>query len=75
MISEPDVLRTLVKAASEIFEPKTPSDGGRIAYQDRDSVYVVDVSTGRRRKSRWGRMAAWFDDDTLIVAPTTDAEV
>ena len=69
VIATPDGFRTLVAALSGIFEPKMSPDGSKIAYQDGDSIYVVEVSTGESSEVALGRMAAWFDDDTLIVAP------
>jgi Tol biopolymer transport system component len=69
VITTPDGFRPLVEALSGIFEPKMSPDGSRIAYQDGDSIYVVDVSTGESREVAVGRMAAWLDHDTLIVAP------
>ena len=69
MIATPDGSRKLVEATSEIFEPKMSPDGSQIAYQDGDSIYVVDVSTGDASEVAVGRMAAWVDDGTLIVAP------
>jgi hypothetical protein len=32
-------------------------------------VTVADVSTGESTEVPDGRMAAWVDDDTIIVAP------
>jgi Tol biopolymer transport system component len=69
VIATPDGFRTLVEASVGIFEPKMSPDGRRIAYQDGDSIYVVDVSTGESSEVAVGRMAAWLDDDTLVVAP------
>ena len=73
LIATPDGFRTLVEATDVfdgIFEPKMSPDGSKIAYQDGGSIYVVDVSTGEPREvAPDGRMAAWRDDDTLIVAP------
>jgi len=69
VIAERDGFRTLVKATSGIFEPKMSPGAGRIAYQDDGSIYVVDVSTRQTSKVAKGRMAAWVDDDTLIIAP------
>lgn len=69
VIAGPDGFRTLVEATSEIFEPKMSPDGSKIAYQDGDSIYVIDVSTGEATAVAVGRMAAWVDDETLIVAP------
>jgi Tol biopolymer transport system component len=71
VIATPDGFRTLVEASFGIFEPKMSPDGSRIAYQDGDSIYVVDVSTGESSEVAVGRMAAWLDDETLIVAPDT----
>ena len=70
VIAAPDGFRTLVDATSDdIFEPKMSPDGSKIAYQDGGSIYVVDVSTGEATAVAVGRMAAWVDDGTLIVAP------
>lgn len=69
VIAEPDGFRTLVEATSGIFEPKMSPDGSRIAYGDGGSIYVIDVSTGEASAVAVGRMAAWVDDGTLIVAP------
>jgi hypothetical protein len=71
VIATPDGFRTLVEASVGIFEPKMSPDGSRIAYQDGDSIYVVEASTGESLEVAVGRMAAWLDDDTLIVAPTS----
>ena len=71
VIATPDGFRPLVEAVSGIFEPKMSPDGNNIAYQDGDSIWVVDVSTGESSEVAVGRMAAWLDDDTLIVAPDT----
>ena len=72
MIATPDGFRTLVEASFGIFEPKMSPDGSRIAYADGGSIYVVDVSTGESSQVAVGRMAAWLDDDSLIVAPDDD---
>ena len=61
--------RTLVKADASIDTPVMSPDGTRIAYADSGSIYVVDVSTGESEQVTVGRMAAWLDDDTLLVAP------
>jgi hypothetical protein len=68
VIATPDGVRPLVEASVGIFEPKMSPDGSRIAYQDGDSIYVVDVLTGDSSEVAVGRMAAWSDNDTLIVA-------
>lgn len=69
LIAEADGVRKLVDAKTGIFEPKMAPDGSKIAYQDGGFIYVVDVSTGEKSKVAEGRMAAWVDDETLIVAP------
>lgn len=62
-------VRTLVEATTDIFEPKMSPDGRRIAYSDNGSIHVVDVMTGVSQTVADGRrMAAWLDEDTLIVA-------
>ena len=71
VITGQDGLRTLAKSKSGIFEPKLSPGGGKVAYQDNGSIYVVDVATGKRSKVAMGRMAAWVDDETLIVAPNS----
>ena len=42
----------------------------KIAYRDGESINVVDVSTGEASEVAMGNMAAWVDNDTLIVAPS-----
>ena len=37
--------------------------------RDSGSIYVVEVSTAKSKEVADGRMAAWLDDDTLLVAP------
>lgn len=69
VIATTDGLRTLVEATFEIESPKMSPDGSRIAYADGGSIHVVDVSTGESSEVAVARMAAWLDDDTLIVAP------
>ncbi len=71
VVATPEGLRPLVEAVSGIFEPKMSPDGSSIAYQDGDSILVVEVSTGESSEVAVGRMAAWLDGDTLIVAPDT----
>jgi Tol biopolymer transport system component len=69
VIATPEGFRTLVEASFGIFEPKMSPDGSKIAYQDGGPIYVVDIATGESSEVAEGRMAAWLDDDTLIVAP------
>ena len=69
VIATKDGFRTLVEATGEIDFPKMSPDGSRIAYGDNNVIYVVDVSTGKSTELADGRMAAWLDDDTLIIAP------
>jgi hypothetical protein len=72
VLATPDGVRPLVEASLGIFEPKMSPDGSKIAYADGDSIHVVEVSSGESSEVALGRMAAWFDDDTLIVAPETE---
>jgi dipeptidyl aminopeptidase/acylaminoacyl peptidase len=60
--------RPLVEGRSMMW-PRWSPDGTRIAYEDADGVYVVDVATGEASKVSDGRAPEWFDDDTLIVGP------
>jgi len=69
VVAAPSGFRTIVKAKSGIFEPKMSPDGRRIAYSDDGSIYVVCVATGKTSEVAIGRMAAWVDDGTLVVAP------
>ena len=71
VISTTDGFRTLAKANTEIDTPKMSPDGSRIAYADGGTIHVVDISTEESQKVADGRMAAWLDEDTLIVAPET----
>ncbi|HEX2032057.1 MAG TPA: hypothetical protein VHL78_11760 [Actinomycetota bacterium] len=72
MIATPEGFRTLVDRVFGLFEPKMSPDGTRIAYGDEEgSIHVVDVATGESTEVAVGRMAAWVDNDTLIVAPKT----
>jgi hypothetical protein len=68
-IAGPDGVRTLVAAKAEMSHPKMSPDGSKVAYHDGGSIYVVDVATGKSSEVAQGRMAAWLDEDTLIVAP------
>ncbi len=61
--------RTLVKANEGIWAITISPDGGRIAYGDGGSIYVVDVSTGDSAKVADGDLVEWLDTDTLIVVP------
>ena len=61
--------RTLVEANDAIWWPAMSPDGRRIAYQDGDSICVVDVSTGESSNVVDGSTAEWLDNDTLIVTP------
>jgi Tol biopolymer transport system component len=71
VISTTDGFRTLAKANTEIDTPKMSPDGSKIAYADGANVRAVDISTEESQKVADGRMAAWLDGDTLIVAPET----
>jgi hypothetical protein len=69
VIAATDGGRTLVDATTEIEYPRVSPDWSSIAYADAGSIYVVDVSSGESSEVADGRMAAWVDDDTLLVAP------
>jgi Tol biopolymer transport system component len=61
--------KTLVKAKDRIWWPTVSPDGSRIAYQDGQSIYVVDVATGETKRVTDGNTGEWLDNDSLIVAP------
>jgi Tol biopolymer transport system component len=77
----PAARQTLVEANESIWWPTMSPDGDSIAYQDGESIYVLDIaaaaglgvpsSVAREgpRKVAVGTTAEWLDDDTLIVAP------
>jgi Tol biopolymer transport system component len=70
VLAAPDGFHKLVDATwNDIFEPKMSPDGSKIVYSDDGSITVVDVSTGETSDVAEGRMAAWVDDGTLVVAP------
>lgn len=66
-----DLRSTLAEANVSIWWPARSPDGGKIAYQDGGSIYVVDLLslTYESSKVDEGNTAEWLDDDTLIVAP------
>jgi Tol biopolymer transport system component len=70
---ESDIHETLVKAKYSIDFPTPSPDGGRIAYQDGGSIYVVDYSVSgvapESSKVADGLTAEWLDNHTLIVSP------
>jgi dipeptidyl aminopeptidase/acylaminoacyl peptidase len=77
----PNQRTTLVEANESIWWPTMSPNGDSIAYQDGESIYVLDIgaaigwglpsSVPREgpRKVAVGSTAEWLDDDTLIVAP------
>jgi len=69
VLATPDGVRTLVSGAAGIFEPKMSPDGTRVVFSEGGSIYLVDVASGSSSEIAVGRMAAWLDDDTLIVTP------
>ena len=69
VISTKDGDRTLVEAIESIDSPVLSPDETKIAYRDAGSIYVFDLATGESTDVADGRMAAWLDDDTLLVAP------
>ena len=68
-----DINQTLVEAKDSIWWPTMSPDGGRIAYQDGGSIYVVDFAEAGlapvSSKVTDGEIAEWLDNDTLIVVP------
>ena len=71
VIATKDGDQTLVEAMASIDTPVLSPDGTEIAYSDSGVIHVVDISTGESTEVADGRMAAWLDDDTLLVAPET----
>ena len=70
-----DLHGTLVEANGSIWWPTLSPDGGRIAYQDGGSIYVVDYSVDAGLAPEVsevtdGELAEWLDNDTLIVVPS-----
>jgi WD40 repeat protein len=65
----PNQRQTLVEANESIWWPTQSPDGDSIAYQDGESIHVLDISTGEVSEVEVGSTAEWLDNDTLIVAP------
>jgi dipeptidyl aminopeptidase/acylaminoacyl peptidase len=77
----PNMRQTLVEANESIWWPTMSPDGERIAYQDGESIYVLDIAAATGyglpssvpregpRKVAVGSTAEWLDNDTLIVTP------
>ncbi|MGH2693917.1 MAG: TolB family protein [Actinomycetota bacterium] len=65
----PNMRQTLVEANESIWWPTMSPDRDSIAYQDGESIYVLDISTGEVSEVGIGGTAEWLDNDTLIVAP------
>ena len=61
--------QTLVEANESIWWPTMSPDGDSIAYQDGESIYVLDIYTREVSEVGVGGTAEWLDNDTLIVAP------
>ena len=61
--------QTLVEANESIWWPTMSPDGDSIAYQDGESIYVLDISTREVSEVGIGSTAEWLDNDTLIVVP------
>jgi Tol biopolymer transport system component len=47
--------------------PKMSPDGTRVAYQQGETAYIVDVAAGRSTRVTSGTEPGWVDNDTLIV--------
>jgi WD40 repeat protein len=65
----PNMRQTLVEANESIWWPTTFPGGNSIAYQDGESIYVLDIPTREVSEVGVGSTAEWLDDDTLIVTP------
>ena len=65
----PNMRQTLVEANESIWWPTTFPGGNSIAYQDGESIYVLDIDTREVSEVGVGNTAEWLDSDTLIVAP------
>jgi dipeptidyl aminopeptidase/acylaminoacyl peptidase len=65
----PNRRQTLVEANESIQWPTRSTDGDSIAYQDGESIYVLDIPTREVSEVGVGSTAEWLDNDTLIVAP------
>jgi Tol biopolymer transport system component len=67
----PAARQTLVEANESIWWPTMSPDGDSIAYQDGESIYVLDIYTREVSEVGVGGTAEWLDNDTLIVAPSS----
>jgi dipeptidyl aminopeptidase/acylaminoacyl peptidase len=65
----PNMRQTLVEANESISWPTTFPGGNSIAYQEGESIYVLDIPTREVSEVAAGSTAEWLDNDTLIVAP------
>jgi Tol biopolymer transport system component len=65
----PNMRQTLVEANESIWWPTTFPGGNSIAYQDGESIYVLDIPTREVSEVGVGSTAEWLDNDTLIVTP------
>ena len=65
----PNMRQTLVEANESIWWPTMSPVGDSIAYQDGESIYVLNMSTREVSEVGVGGTAEWLDNDTLIVAP------
>jgi hypothetical protein len=62
--------RTLVVAMTGIGVIQASPDGTRLAYNDDDSVWVVDIATGvTERVAAMGTPQGWLDDQILLIVP------
>jgi dipeptidyl aminopeptidase/acylaminoacyl peptidase len=59
-------VRTLARG-EEIRRERWSPDGTRIAYVERDFLFVVDVATGDIERVAEGEYGDWIDDDRLMV--------
>jgi Periplasmic component of the Tol biopolymer transport system len=61
--------RNLVVAITGIGVVQASPDGTRLAYNDDDSVWVVDIATGLTERVALGSPGGWLDDKTLLIVP------
>lgn len=59
-------VRTLARG-EDLWRARWSPDGSRIAYLEREFLFVVDVATGDIERVARGEYGDWLDDDRLIV--------
>jgi hypothetical protein len=61
--------RTLATATSGIGRVISSPDARRLAYNDADRTWVIDLATGEKRDVAAGWAAQWVDEETLLILP------